>query len=193
VTDLDTLALAGIPRDALVRLLEEIVQTGPDRMTQKTKRKLHNNRNKAKSLSVRIEKLAREALESAEADPFLGVQKPVYVPLKFPETHTRFVIDPGSPVGSEFASMESLAKRMRKASEHFEEYLRSNGRADLRVDRRVDFILGWILGFINEGFDRWAALSRVLIDAGINVDPDDVRKRASRLRLRNQLGNGEKS
>ena len=76
--DLDKLAGAGIPREILLTQLALIAERGPERMTRKTKEQLRDNRDEARSLSERIEKLTCKARKFVEADPFLGIQTPVY-------------------------------------------------------------------------------------------------------------------
>jgi hypothetical protein len=160
--DLDKLERLGIPATTLVPVLSTIVKRGPQPMTQKTWKNLLDNRNKAKSLSKRFEKLGHDARGFAEADPFLGVQRPVYS-LGSSEADPELLklamkADPASPVGRALDSMGFLAKSMREASRAFGDIARHNKHAD----RGVDFILHCIVGCKKKNSHCWKPLSRLL-------------------------------
>jgi hypothetical protein len=170
--DLDKLERAGVPAKTLVTLLELIAKRGWERTTPETREKLLDKRDQAKSLAMRFEKLRRDAREFSEADPFLGIQGPVYVLDETwrvdPELQKLAMkVNPASQVGRALDSMGWLAKSMRETSSMFGQMSRRNGGAY----RGIDFILGWIL-ICNDKFHCWEPLSHLLVEAlraaGIN-------------------------
>lgn len=207
--DLDKLAGAGIPREILLTQLALIAERGPERMTRKTKEQLRDNRDEARSLSERIEKLTCKARKFVEADPFLGIQTPVYnldeewevrragfrpeilqrhlalaliAKRRAKPITQNWKVNPASPLGMYLFSMESFAKLLKEQSLAFGKYLRENGRVDSRVDRGIDFIVGWIL-ICNENFNCWEILSRLLVDAfGVGGFDDTTHITAEMLR-----------
>lgn len=166
-----------IPAEMLVPFLELLAKRGPEKMTRETATRLFNNGKKARSLAVRIEKLSHKAREFANADPFAGVQTPVYKLDDSPAVAPRsWQVGSASQVGRAIDGMDFLAKSMREASRFFGDYRRSYGRKVEGIispaDRGIDFVVGWIL-IQNRKFHSWEALARLLAQAFIAAGVDE--------------------
>jgi hypothetical protein len=117
--ELDALALEGIPTGTLLRLLAQTAMRGGERMSERTKHRLHDRRRKLKGMADQLTKLSRELRQFVESDPFEGIQKPV---------HEEFNAEP---------SVKELYKRRRIAFERLRQHAEEHPELNIEVPKRL--------------------------------------------------------